>query len=362
MRITLFNRRRDGVTEEQLSAYVDGWLDAAPRARIEDWLERSAELRARLEALRATVRVLRSAERMRAPRSFALTPAMAYGPGKPIRSPGLTRISPLVPAMAAAAAALALGLLLVGNVTGSLRQSGGGAFEERAATGMKGPSGPAAPAGTRGVAGEAGTAGTPAAERLEAAAVTTAVVTTRVVEKPVEATVPAQATAPPGAAMPSGAATPAATSLGAVTSAATVVVEKEAFKAAQATSGTESAPPMLAADLVRVTPTPAAGAVAPAGPQSAAAPAMTPVETPIAAERAADATEGGQTAPVAPEESRQAEVDEVGAVAAEGAADAEAGLGLPLWQLEAGFAALAAVLGAVAIAVAVQRRRSSRLP
>jgi hypothetical protein len=116
----LLKSARPGVTEERLSAYVDGALEAPERARLEALVSGSPAFRARQAGLVATVEALRSADPVRAPRSFALTPAMAYGPARPIPRRG---VSPLVPAVAAAAAALAVGVLLIGNATGSLRQS-----------------------------------------------------------------------------------------------------------------------------------------------------------------------------------------------------------------------------------------------
>jgi hypothetical protein len=111
---------RGGVSEAQLSAYVDGALAEYARARIQGIEDGAPALRARRAGLQATVEALRSADVITAPRSFALSPATAYGRASPIHGRGL---SPLVPAVAAAAAALAVGVLLIGNATGSLTQT-----------------------------------------------------------------------------------------------------------------------------------------------------------------------------------------------------------------------------------------------
>jgi len=113
--------RRTSIDDE-LSSYVDGLLDEARRAEIDAELKTSQVLRQRLGGTRATVDLLRSAEPISAPRSFALTPEQAYGPARPLERRGP---SPMVPAFAAAAAAVAVGLLLVGNLAGTLGQSGG---------------------------------------------------------------------------------------------------------------------------------------------------------------------------------------------------------------------------------------------
>src|SRR5512139_3917367 len=62
---------------EDLSAYLDGQLGARDQRRLEDRLQRSADLRAALQDLRRTRAVLRSQTRLRAPRNFTLTPQAA---------------------------------------------------------------------------------------------------------------------------------------------------------------------------------------------------------------------------------------------------------------------------------------------
>jgi len=62
---------------EQLSAYLDGKLSPAERARLESRLRADPALASVLEELRQTRAVLRSMPQRRAPRSFTLTPKTA---------------------------------------------------------------------------------------------------------------------------------------------------------------------------------------------------------------------------------------------------------------------------------------------
>ncbi len=61
---------------ERLSAYLDGELSRAERARLESRLARDAGLSAALDELRATRALLRRTPRRRVPRNFTLTPKM----------------------------------------------------------------------------------------------------------------------------------------------------------------------------------------------------------------------------------------------------------------------------------------------
>lgn len=62
---------------EALSAYLDNELQARERSNLEAELKRRPELRRALSELRRTRALLRAQPRMRAPRNFTLTPAMA---------------------------------------------------------------------------------------------------------------------------------------------------------------------------------------------------------------------------------------------------------------------------------------------
>ncbi len=70
-----FNLRREDI--EALSAYLDGQLPAGQAAQLAARLNAEPELKAAYDALRETKAMLRHAPRLRAPRSFALTPEMA---------------------------------------------------------------------------------------------------------------------------------------------------------------------------------------------------------------------------------------------------------------------------------------------
>jgi anti-sigma factor RsiW len=61
--------------EELLSAYIDGQLSAAERLTVERRLASDAALKAELEALQATVGLLRELQPVMPPRSFILDPA-----------------------------------------------------------------------------------------------------------------------------------------------------------------------------------------------------------------------------------------------------------------------------------------------
>jgi hypothetical protein len=94
---------------ETISAYLDGQLSSRKQARLESRLQQDQKLCLALEELRDTRQVLRSAPRLRAPRSFMLTPEMA---GQPRRLPNL---APLF-GWASAVASFLLVLFLVGDL------------------------------------------------------------------------------------------------------------------------------------------------------------------------------------------------------------------------------------------------------
>ncbi len=98
---------------ERLSAYLDGELSQAERARLESRLARDAGLSAALDELRATRALLRRTPRRRAPRSFILTPKMAS-----LRPP-LPRAVPVL-RWATAVATLLLFVTFAGNLLGPI--------------------------------------------------------------------------------------------------------------------------------------------------------------------------------------------------------------------------------------------------
>ncbi len=105
---------RDNEIDDETLAYVEGRSDADAEARV----RASAAAPDEIESLKATVSLLRSVKSVQAPRSFALKHAPV-----PVRyvPPWFMR----APAMGAAAAVFALAVLVVGDLTGALQQSGG---------------------------------------------------------------------------------------------------------------------------------------------------------------------------------------------------------------------------------------------
>lgn len=128
-----FNPSQQHLSEEQLSAYVDGSSDAPSEDRVRQHLANcDATCGADLEALRTTVHILKSIAPVAAPRSFALTAEMVADlpDGKPLGEPPASirssgwRTPVLVPAAASIAAAVVFALVLVGNLSGVIEQSG----------------------------------------------------------------------------------------------------------------------------------------------------------------------------------------------------------------------------------------------
>ncbi|RME48145.1 MAG: hypothetical protein D6796_06715, partial [Caldilineae bacterium] len=95
-----------------LSPYLDGEVTPDERALVEGALARSPELRAELESLRQTVRMVRALPRVPAPRPFTLTQADAGmpAPKEPFFRRGWFRA--LAGAMVALSAVLVAGILV----------------------------------------------------------------------------------------------------------------------------------------------------------------------------------------------------------------------------------------------------------
>lgn len=72
----MMRKRAQARMDELLSAYLDGELSPKEQARLEARLAADPDLRARLEALRRTVALVRHLPQVQAPRHFLLTPAM----------------------------------------------------------------------------------------------------------------------------------------------------------------------------------------------------------------------------------------------------------------------------------------------
>ena len=108
---------RHGRLRELLSAYVDGQVSASEASRVQEHLAACAECRRELEALRATVSLLRSLPQVQPSRSFAL--AEAPEPAD--------RLWPVAWGARAAmsVAGLVLAALLLGDAVGLVRQATG---------------------------------------------------------------------------------------------------------------------------------------------------------------------------------------------------------------------------------------------
>ena len=108
---------RHGRLRELLSAYVDGQVRASEASRVQEHLAACAECRRELEALRATVSLLRSLPQIQPSRSFALAEAP---------EPADRRWPVAWGARAAmSVAGLVLAALLVGDAVGLVRQETG---------------------------------------------------------------------------------------------------------------------------------------------------------------------------------------------------------------------------------------------
>ena len=112
------------ISDELLSAYLDGQLTAAETARVEQARALNVEVAMRLEAMAHTVGLLRQTPRLAVPRSFVLSEAQVLAAGgrvkgtQPARRAGgfwawLGGLSPRLMPLATAAVALAL-LVVVG--------------------------------------------------------------------------------------------------------------------------------------------------------------------------------------------------------------------------------------------------------
>ncbi|MCH8346450.1 MAG: zf-HC2 domain-containing protein, partial [Chloroflexi bacterium] len=81
-----FNRHRS--LRDQLSAYIDGELDASAAERLESHLAECGRCRQEMEQLRATIAALQELPAVEPPRSFTLSPERAaLRPRMPVASP-----------------------------------------------------------------------------------------------------------------------------------------------------------------------------------------------------------------------------------------------------------------------------------
>jgi hypothetical protein len=109
---SLFQVGRAPNDDEQITAYIDGQMDARPRAAFEARLRSDADLRRRLDATRLLVQTARAMPPLRAPRDFRLPASMAAGTAQAQmrRAPTSVTWQRLGAAVAAAVFVFAIGL------------------------------------------------------------------------------------------------------------------------------------------------------------------------------------------------------------------------------------------------------------
>jgi len=127
----LWRKRRQEQDDELLSAYIDRGPGGDPEVELPERLRAEAQEFAEIAAL------MRSVERVPAPRSFALTPEMVGASESPsfTERTGWSLALFRAPAIAAAAAAFVLGLLVIGNIAGILEQEKASDLSATSATG-----------------------------------------------------------------------------------------------------------------------------------------------------------------------------------------------------------------------------------
>ena len=107
---------RSNISDELLSAYIDGQVTAAERQRVEQALATDAHIREQYETLRMTVTLMQKTPPMPVPRAFVLSEAQVLAAGgkvKGVEQPGLwERLFPRFMPLATAAVALLLVALL----------------------------------------------------------------------------------------------------------------------------------------------------------------------------------------------------------------------------------------------------------
>ncbi len=130
------------ISDELLSAYLDGQVTAAESSRVEQAQAEDADIALRLHLLEQTVDLLRQTPRLAAPRSFVLSEAQVLAAGGKVKGaatakrPGgfwawLSGLSPRTMPLATAAVAVAL-LLVIGIDLGGSRLSAPAAAPEAA--------------------------------------------------------------------------------------------------------------------------------------------------------------------------------------------------------------------------------------
>jgi hypothetical protein len=204
-----FGKRQGHLTQDELSAYVDGGPGAPSPAEVANHLrDCDSSCEADLAQLRITLEILGSIAPIEPPRSFALTAEMVADlpDGKPLGSPPRmswdgtsrrnSRVPTYIPAFAATAAAIVFALVLVGDLTGTISQSGSRSSDAALSAPAAGVQEMAV--NEAAAASQAAPAGVPEIASFDASAKPdSAVVVTVVVEKEVAVEAQAAPVAPP---------------------------------------------------------------------------------------------------------------------------------------------------------------------
>lgn len=124
----IFSSRSSSLSDECLSAYLDGRLSETERRRVEARLAADPQAARRLEQLRYTVETLKAVPRVPLPRAFTLSEAV-------VRSPRRRRSQGWLQPVYLRGLAGALAVLLMVLVVGSLALPGGFSGLAQAPTG-----------------------------------------------------------------------------------------------------------------------------------------------------------------------------------------------------------------------------------
>ncbi len=188
MVLRILNRfidRTDSSSVWAVNAYVEGSASDDEVKLVEEMMRRDPALGKDLSTQRALRDVLSRIENVEAPRSFAVTPEMVAAAER--SESGLSRLAELfapqrklamAPAVIAVIAAVGVALLTIGDITGTVDQTGGGrddssssaSFAESAATSGGGAAAESAPSMEMAVVTEKASAGATAAPAATAMA------------------------------------------------------------------------------------------------------------------------------------------------------------------------------------------------
>ena len=331
--------RRNPYIDDAAAAYIENRATEQDEATLRGRESREPQLRRDLDSIRQTVSLLRSIETVRAPRSFAL--AHAPAPLRHARKPRLV----MAPAVFAVAAAVAVGLLAIGNYADVVRQSDGNT--DSSSTQLSLPELSAATVVTEGIQGAEGPEGEAGLDP-----------DTRTLSTGPSESARAAATSTPSAAQPTGTPAPLPTSdssfAGSVPATEQAALppsfsdEPTEPPGATTKDGEGALPPPEDSSLIRVVPE---------GDETTLG--MT-TESATTAATAEDAGGFGDTLQSLPQVTvtgssvdNRADSSVLTAIEPQGQPGANApeerkgGFAIPLWQLQVGFAALAVLMAGV---------------